>query len=711
MRSRGSTGGSGQVARRYSKRLALAAVVAGGVFAGFSSLGSSQAKPHSMPGGRTAGGLSALSVPLQARIAAAKHSRRVNTANLDSPVATRAKEIGGVPCTDGSGAICGTLQVPLDWRLGHRRDQTIGVVWKLYVHTAPGRSISTITYNDGGPGEPTLLPGCGDCGVHYLFGPLFDTHDVLLFDDRGRGQSGVLDCPALQHGTDTVANATAACAAQLGQSIAFYSTASVARDTDALRRALGIDKFDYVGTSYGTMDALAYASRFPTHVRSIVVGSGFGPALFDAGTQASGQVAAIRRDITLICASQPQCHAAIPDPVAALAWAARYLRSHPIEGDAFDQNGVLRHVHLTEARLAYVAEVEDSNNALNQGELPAALVALRHGDPVPLLRIAATTPFLDIPASDAADFSMGAFMAAECADDRTPPWRPGSTYDERIAQALDVLRRLPGESLAPFSADSLMREPDLGLDNQTALCAHWPDTPGVEGAVVDTRTLPDVPVLGFIGQLDENVPIEGTLIDLNRFPHHQLVDIGLVPHPAHFYKCGPARIQQFLDTLGPVQHDCGSDPDPYWHAQSVFPATSDVAPQATVNPDGTDASTAADRRIGGVVVETVLDPLWQTNRACCTSSATGLRGGTTSMDFTPAGDGFLFNYTGAKFTSDVAVTGTMTFPFATNAWTANVTLIGPHGVTGTLTLAYPGSGTGDAHVDGTINGHHVAFLY
>jgi len=630
----------------------------------------------------------------------------------DTDIARQALAIGGKSCKDGSGAICGTLMVPLDWRRDNG-GKKIGIAWKLFVHSAPGDAVSTITYNDGGPGGSTFDMEWFLQNV--ILGPLFETHDVLLFDDRGRGQSGALDCPALQHGTDTIDNAVAACASQLGTSIGLYSTASIARDTEALRRALGIDKLDYVGNSYGTMDALAYASRYPNRVRSIVLGSGFGPSLFDLPTALKAQATAMRRDLRLICGASPDCNAANPDTDALLAWGARSLRRHPIDGDAYDQYGTLRHIHMTEARLAMTASVTDGNDGKNSGELPAALTALKGGDPTPLLRIAASTyDFINgADFGESTSFSIASYFATECADDRTPPWKLGLTHDQRIASALRVMQRMPAADLAPWSPESLMQEPDGVFENQILACSHWPDTPDVEGAVVDPLTLPDVPVLGLIGQLDLNVPLDATIQDVNRFPHHQVVDVGLVSHPATYWRCAGARIQEFLDQLGPVQHDCGSDQEPFWHAQAAFPATSAQAVEATVNPNGTDVSTPADRRIGLVAMETVLDAFWQQGRQifsqCCSVSGVGLRGGTTHWELTPAGDGFVYTFTGAKFTSDVAVTGTMLFAFDQPGWTATITLTGPGGGTGTLTLASPGSGK--THIDGTINGHHVALLY
>ena len=259
------------------RTLAAACALAIALAATFVADGSRATRPVEprWAGGRLAGGtmgnVGVVPAAALGRGAVRQRMGRYGKPRTDTDVARQALAIGGKSCKYGSGAICGTLMVPLDWRRDNG-GKKIGIAWKLFVHSAPGDAVSTITYNDGGPGGSTFDMEWFLQNV--ILGPLFETHDVLLFDDRGRGQSGALDCPALQHGTDTIDNAVAACASQLGTSIGLYSTASIARDTEALRRALGIDKLDYVGNSYGTMDALAYASRYPNRVRSIVMGSG-----------------------------------------------------------------------------------------------------------------------------------------------------------------------------------------------------------------------------------------------------------------------------------------------------------------------------------------------------------------------------------------------------------------------------------------------------
>jgi len=598
----------------------------------------------------------------------------------------RAVAIGGSDCDDASGAVCGTLTVPLDW--SGVQSGTLGIAWKLYVHTAPGAAVSAVTLNFGGPGERTISPG--DDLAHFLLGPLFETHDVLLFDDRGRGQSGALDCPALQHETGPLQARVAACVAQLGPALGLYSSSSIARDLEALRQALGIGSLDYVGNSYGTMDALAYAARYPKRTRSIVVAAGYGPEQFAFGTSLASSLAGIRRNVSVLCARSVPCHAAIADPLGELRWGARFLRNHPLDGDSTTPEGKPVHVRLTEARLAFIAGIGDSFGALNAGELPAALRALRGGDPAPILRIAAPTSdvseFLWSDSGEVTEWSVASFLATECVDNRTPPWGRGLTYEQRMAEALARMRHLPGRTLSPWSPDSLMELPGLVFDDQMLACRYWPDAPG-ESVVPGRRALPDVPVLGITSQLDQFG--DAVKAELRRFPRSQLVDVGVTPHPATFWRCGPARLQQFLDTLGPVAPTCQGEPEPAWHAQSSFPRTSSDAKPLAVEPGGDDRSTKADRRVAAVAVEAVLDTWWQLQRQCCgPSSGKGLRGGDWSWEFAPGDAGFAISLDKVRFAEDTTVSGSLAIPFGAGAAAkSDVTVEGPGGISGTLQIS------------------------
>ena len=49
------------------------------------------------------------------------------------------------------------------------------------------------------------------------------------------------------------------------------STANVARDLDRIRAAMGEDKLNYLGFSYGTFLGATYASLFPRNYRAMVL--------------------------------------------------------------------------------------------------------------------------------------------------------------------------------------------------------------------------------------------------------------------------------------------------------------------------------------------------------------------------------------------------------------------------------------------------------
>ena len=51
------------------------------------------------------------------------------------------------------------------------------------------------------------------------------------------------------------------------------------QDLDAVRQAIGAERINLVGASYGTRAALTYMRRFPERVRSVVLDSVAGPEL------------------------------------------------------------------------------------------------------------------------------------------------------------------------------------------------------------------------------------------------------------------------------------------------------------------------------------------------------------------------------------------------------------------------------------------------
>lgn len=182
---------------------------------------------------------------------------------------------------------CATLPVPLD----HGRATGRTIPFALYRVSSPGADderLGSLFINPGGPG------GTGKDFLAYLAGVLppsiVDAYDLIAFDPRGVGASDGLECgagvafPYSVHG-DPVAEALetgralgAACAAEDAALLAAMGTTNVARDLDLARRALGEDRLDYLGFSYGTRIGAVYAQLFPERVGRFVLDGAVDPA-------------------------------------------------------------------------------------------------------------------------------------------------------------------------------------------------------------------------------------------------------------------------------------------------------------------------------------------------------------------------------------------------------------------------------------------------
>ena len=364
--------------------------------------------------------------------------------------ATASAAITWVACpleAQSLGAMCGTLPVPLDRR--HPKEKKINIYFELYLHTNRGPAESAILFNNGGPGGGTT--DTDDRALAFtLLGQNLDAHDVLLIDDRGRGQSAPIDCQEIQHGLADTAQAVTDCAAQLSDAASWYGTGDVAMDTDAVRAALGYDKVDYWGGSYGGEDVTAYATRFGQHLRSIVLDAPQGTPGLGAFSLDGYSARATSREIRLGCQRSPTCAMDHPDPDAEFEWLIQAVRSKPLQGDAYDANGSLIHVQLDEGALLFVA-IYPIGHFVTTSELLAAANSLSRGDPAPLLRLGAEMPAsLVADYGDPTSFSAGDYFATLCVDAHQP-WDWSEPLSERERQFADAVANLPINHFAPFS--------------------------------------------------------------------------------------------------------------------------------------------------------------------------------------------------------------------------------------------------------------------
>lgn len=205
-----------------------------------------------------------------------------------------AQQIAWSACTPRApGLVCGTLSVPRDYANPGGDRLTLALIKRQA--TEPGRRRGAIVLNPGGPGGSGVdfLRQAADLYLikqDPVMQKLGRYHDLVSFDPRGVGGSAQVKCPAkspfleaTERGA-TIASMTALatpfiaeCAKQSGPLLGSISTADAARDLEQIRAALGEQKLNYLGYSYGTFLGATYLSFFPGSAGKIVLDGGVDP--------------------------------------------------------------------------------------------------------------------------------------------------------------------------------------------------------------------------------------------------------------------------------------------------------------------------------------------------------------------------------------------------------------------------------------------------
>lgn len=151
-----------------------------------------------------------------------------------------------------------------------------------------GTSEGTIFTNPGGPGiEGRSMPAML---LDTNIAELADSRTLVGIDVRGTGESTSVLCDApeppdsdgVNEGdattvTESFANSVALANSDcIGKDPGYFSaltTANSAHDLDQVREALGVDKVDYFGMSWGTELGAAYSSLYGEHVGRMLLDS------------------------------------------------------------------------------------------------------------------------------------------------------------------------------------------------------------------------------------------------------------------------------------------------------------------------------------------------------------------------------------------------------------------------------------------------------
>jgi pimeloyl-ACP methyl ester carboxylesterase len=179
------------------------------------------------------------------------------------------------PCSaDGIEATCGTYEVFEDRAAARGRRIPLRVV--VLAAVGPEKQPDPLFVLAGGPGQ-----GASDNTefIARTFAEVRKQRDIVLLDQRGTGGSNALDCnvygtTAQGHLRDLYPpDAVQACAEewQKHADTRFYTTDIAMADLDEVRAAMGYERLNLFGTSYGTRAAQVYMRQFPDRVRAVIL--------------------------------------------------------------------------------------------------------------------------------------------------------------------------------------------------------------------------------------------------------------------------------------------------------------------------------------------------------------------------------------------------------------------------------------------------------
>ena len=417
------------------------------------------------------------------------------------------------PCAPGGyGGKCRTVWVPQDWAHPH------GPQIPLLVAVVPAMAATH-------PAAPLfILAGWGGSAISGVdwamqaFGQLNQSMDLVFAVQRGTPFSWPQTCPGLEDRPVSPATMSAAvrrCLASVNRSPRHDTTAAAARDLDQVRKALGYNKINIYGASYGVSMGLAYLQRYGAHVRTAVFSSGslLNVPLWQLvpvhAQQAFDQVAAR-------CAAAPACARAY-HPAADLATVVNRLRAHPARVTITGQNGQPETATITLP--GFLNHVIDDYLASPDTAvlLPGDLHAFARGQWAKVIAkrgLASATPAAGAP-------TQLQMITIRCGD----AW--AAENPAKIAQQA---------RLSLFT-------PDMAAEAawQQKLCALWPHDPGVSGVVHS-----NVPVVFVNGTADPADPPANVAAAPRTMPNALLVTVPGGSHQVAATGCIPAQSTAFI---------------------------------------------------------------------------------------------------------------------------------------------------------------------
>ena len=416
---------------------------------------------------------------------------------------------------------CGRVSVPEDpANTGGKKIDIHVAILPAYTRT---RAPDPLVLLAGGPGQSASDQG----RVALLFDPVRRARDIVLIDQRGTGRSNPFNCKlfdtldpvAAMMQVDPEPAAIRACASGFDGDPRLYTTVSYIADLEAVRKALGVERYNLWGGSYGTRVALAYLAQHPQSIRSAII-DGVAPTsmriLFEALNHGQSQLARTIAD----CQANAACAAAYPGLADDWTRLAREYATakpltliHPRTGRSQTLDADFMSIDAALRTLLYSAEY----SAL----VPELVTRAAAGDLAPLFAAS-----LRIVGDLGQGMNIGLQLSVVCAEDRE---RIDATERAKVA----------GSSSSSSSTTAQV------LERIDRACGEWPK--GSVPPEFHQPTTSSTPVLVFSGGLDPvTPPANGELAAKTLSASTHIIAPGYA-HLVSPHACAPRLVARFVD--------------------------------------------------------------------------------------------------------------------------------------------------------------------
>jgi len=405
---------------------------------------------------------------------------------------------------EGYAAECGRVVVAEGGEGSEAIDLAVMILYSK--HEVPE---DPVVYLEGGPGASGVSLGWYE---PFPFAHILEHRDLVLVDQRGTGYSKPsLTCRGNAETVDEELDGLDACREDWeaeGVDFSQYNTRRNAADLDRVRQALGYDRWNLYGISYGSRLALTIARDFPATVRSMAI-DGILPLQADLIADGVPSMAGSLEAVSAACQAQADCAETYGDVDENLFRAVDELEANPVELES----GVMLSGGLA---LSVIMQLLYSAKVLPY--IPALVAGLRVKD------FSLFEQMLS-GGEEGPSFAVAMYYAVTCQDEA--PFTSRATvdaarepFDERYALAFDARILLE-------------------------VCDRWnlPASPARENEVVES----DVPSLVTSGSFDPVTPPAYGELAAAGLSNAQTFVLADQSHGASVSRCGAELVTAFFD--------------------------------------------------------------------------------------------------------------------------------------------------------------------